>query len=103
LRLAGVRAAAPGFELEALRHARQRREEDIEFGADIRPLARREPGNLCSVRLGHVGYWYLRPARAETFHGPQYDGRAECVPAGHAYGAKSSATDSPLSRRVTRI
>src|SRR5271165_3774932 len=53
LRLAGVRAAAPGLELEALRHARQRREEDIRFAADIGSLARREPGDPCSVRLGH--------------------------------------------------
>src|SRR5271165_3379089 len=53
LRLAGVRAAAPGLELEALSHARQRREEDIQFAADISSLARREPGDLCSVRLGH--------------------------------------------------
>src|SRR5208337_2958081 len=53
LRLASVRAAAPGLELEALSHARQRREEDIQFGADIGSLARREPGDLCSVRLGH--------------------------------------------------
>ena len=37
-----ARTAAPVLQLESLRHARQRREEHIEFAADVVPLTRRK-------------------------------------------------------------
>jgi hypothetical protein len=54
LRLTAFRAAPPRLELEAVRHGRQGREEEVEFGADIGPLARRESGIIwCNLRLDH--------------------------------------------------
>jgi hypothetical protein len=55
LRLAGLRTAAPGFQLKAFGHARQRREEHVEFTADILPFTRREAGGRCGLWLAHRG------------------------------------------------
>src|SRR5271165_397553 len=60
LRLAGVRAAAPGLELEALRHARQRREEDIQFAADIGSLGVNPV--ICAVCVSVMAWMLVPPA-----------------------------------------
>src|SRR5208283_2921221 len=51
--LAGLRPTAPGFELEALRNARKRREETVQFAADVLPLARREGRDRDTLHLAH--------------------------------------------------
>src|SRR5271165_5564752 len=54
LRFAGFRAAAPGLEVKAFGHGRKRREEPVEFVADIGPLARCEPGDRRGLELAHA-------------------------------------------------
>src|SRR5208337_31558 len=52
--LAGLRSTAPGFELKARRNARKRREETVQFAADVLPLARREGHDRDTLRLAHA-------------------------------------------------
>jgi nucleoid DNA-binding protein len=74
LRLACLWAAAPGFQMEPLRYARQSREEPVEFPADVVPLAGREPGDHPVLRLVHdrdVAHPGSAGSRAAVIAGPQ--------------------------------
>src|SRR5208282_737723 len=52
--LAGLRPTAPRFELEARRNARKRREETVQFAADVLPLARHEGHDRDTLHLAHA-------------------------------------------------
>ncbi len=53
LGLTGLRAAAPGSELDAVGDAGQGREELVELAADVVPLAGREDGGRCRHGFAH--------------------------------------------------
>src|SRR5271166_4241497 len=71
--LAGLRPTAPGFQLEALRNARKRREETVQFAADVLPLARREGRDRDILHLAHASH-----VSTFGFPGPSPSRRTAC-------------------------